>query len=134
MDLYRLAKQGLTEEDCRFIIDGDDPDELAQLHEILARRRAEVSIPTGQLVGVTTEGENHVSPWKVVRRTAPPSGAIVDVVTGGSFPTLCLTEEAWEQGHRAGRGGERLDVAVSPREGLVLRPLAPDDPEVGPEV
>ena len=30
MDVYALAEQGLTEEECRFIIDRGDPDELRQ--------------------------------------------------------------------------------------------------------
>ncbi len=64
MDVYALVKAGLTEEEARWIIAGNDADEMAQLHEILARRLAEVDLPDGQPVGVMVEG----SPPPVSRR------------------------------------------------------------------
>lgn len=135
MDAYAFIEtDAATEDGMLAFISVATEGELLELQQIIARRRAEVCIPTGQLVGLTTEGENHVSPWKVVRPTSPPSGAVIDVVTAGSFPTLCLSEEAWEQGHSMDAEGERLSVAVNASHGYLLRPLEDDDPEVGPEV
>jgi hypothetical protein len=130
MDLYRLVKQGLTEEEGYWIVDGGDPDELRQLREIIARRLAELDLPAGQLMGLWTEGETNVSPWKIVRQTSPASGAVVDVLDAGSFPTLCLSEAAWEQDYSIGPDGERLSVAVNASHGYELRPLEPEDPEL----
>lgn len=134
MDVLAYLKTNPTLGDMRDLLAYADRTELLALGDGIRGRIAEVSIPAGQLVGVTTEGENHVSPWKVVRPTSPASGAVIEVLTAGSFPTLCLTEAAWEQGHCMDAEGEHLSVAVNASCGYLLRPLEVEDPEVGPEV
>ncbi len=132
VDLYAYLRTNPTLADMLDLVGYLEHDELLELQAVIRRRLAEIDLPAGQLVGVITEGETNVSPWRIVRPTSPASGAVVDVVTAGSFPTLCLTEQAWEQGHRIDGDGERLHVAVNGSHGYELRPLEPDDREVLP--
>lgn len=130
MDVYALAKHGLTEEESYFIIAGGDHDELAQLHEILVRRLAEVDLPDGQPVGVMVEGSPDVSAWTIECVHEPGIGPQCDVISAGDVPSLLLSATAWEAGYiEHARQPPRLWVTTTRGQGYRLRPTERGDLE-----
>ncbi len=130
MDVYALAKQGLTEEESYWIVAGGDPDELRQLGEIIARRLAEVDLPDGQPVGVMVEGSPDLSAWTIECLHEPGIGPQCDVITAGDVPSLLLSATGWQAGYiEHAQRPPRLYVTTTRGQGYRLRPTERGDLE-----
>jgi hypothetical protein len=128
MDVYALVEQGLTEEECWWIIDGDDHDELAQLHEITLRLLAEIDFRPGELVTLLREGSTALTPWVVRGLTFAGRRPPVEVLAAGDCSSLLLSSQAWglARGDDTKDGRPTLGVCIGKDLGLSLR-LAGDD-------
>jgi len=128
MDVYLLAEQGLTEEECWWIIDGDDHDELLQLQEVLHRWQAEIDFRPGKLITLMREGSTALTPWVVRGLTFAGRRPPVEVLAAGDCSSLLLSTEAWGEarGDDTEDGRPTLGVCIGKDVGLSLR-LADDD-------
>jgi len=122
MDVYALAKAGLSEEECWWIIDGDDDDELLQLQEIVHRHQAEIDFRAGELVTLLREGSTALTPWVVAGLTFAGRRPPAEVLAAGDCSSLWLSTEAWDRarGDDTTDGRPRLGVCIGKDLGLSL--------------